>query len=286
MPRPSALSRSSIRARTAFMALVAVGAGALALALPAMPQDIQYHDFADQRRLWGIPHALNVLSNLPFVIFGAGGVAWLLTRNGRTPGSHFLDAWEWWAQLLLLVCVTLTGFGSAYYHAHPNNDTLYWDRLPLTVVFMTFFALVVEERIKLHAGRWLLIPCIGFGVFGVTYWRWTELQGSGDMRFYALAQYFPLLAAPLLIVLFPPRYSGTTDFWIILGWYALAKFLELYDKEVYAASGAVSGHTLKHLTASMGALWFVILLRNRSPLLPTGFQSMPAVAGRDADLSV
>src|SRR5208282_5618271 len=104
-------------------------------------------------------------------------VIWLFSPSARRLGGAFLYGWEWWACLLLFAFVTLTGFGSAYYHWNPSNATLYWDRLPLTVVFMTFFVLVIAERVGLNVGLWLLGPCVAFGVFGVTYWYWTEMHG-------------------------------------------------------------------------------------------------------------
>jgi hypothetical protein len=99
--------------------------------------------------------------------------------------------------------------------------------------------------------------------FRVTYWHWTELAGVGDIRLYAWVQFFPLLVIPLLLLTFPSRYYRTADLFAILGWYVLAKALELGDGVIYSANGAVSGHTLKHLAASLGALWIVFLLRKR-----------------------
>jgi hypothetical protein len=40
-------------------------------ALPPIPQPEQYHYFADQRALLGVPHALNVISSLGLLIVGA-----------------------------------------------------------------------------------------------------------------------------------------------------------------------------------------------------------------------
>ena len=54
--------------------------------LPRLPQDPCYHDFADQRGVWGIPHFWNVVSNLPLVIVGAIGL-WVLRRPLRAPTS-------------------------------------------------------------------------------------------------------------------------------------------------------------------------------------------------------
>jgi hypothetical protein len=48
-----------------------------------------------------------------------------------------------------------------------------------------------------------------------------------------------------------------------MAWYVLAKLLEHLDGQVYSALGLVSGHTLKHLAASLGALWILLLLMQR-----------------------
>lgn len=253
----------AFRLRLAPIGVLALAAVAGLIFVPPFPQDVEYHNFADQRTLCCIPHALNVLSNIPFVVFGVWGVVWLFTRDGRTPGTCHTDAWEWWAHLLMFACLALTGFGSAYYHANPNNATLYWDRLPLTVVFMTFFVMVVSERISPAAGPRLLVPCVAFGVFGVTWWHWTELQGAGDVRFYALVQFFPLITLPIVLLLFPARYTGTAGLWGVLAWYGIAKLLELWDRPIYTANSMVSGHTLKHLVASLGGLWLIWILQGR-----------------------
>jgi hypothetical protein len=44
------------------------------LPLPPLLQDQAYHQFADQRELFGIPNFWNVASNLPFVVVGAVGL--------------------------------------------------------------------------------------------------------------------------------------------------------------------------------------------------------------------
>ncbi len=156
---PICLAPEAFRFRVALIAVLALMAVGALLVVPPFPQDPAYHNFADQRTLLHIPNALNVLSNVPFVIFGSLGLAWMLSPEARKASGRFLCAWEWWAFLILFTFVALTGFGSAYYHWNPFNATLYWDRLPLTVVFMTFFVLVFAERVGLRAGFWLLGPC-------------------------------------------------------------------------------------------------------------------------------
>jgi hypothetical protein len=270
------VSDRAIRLRIALIGVLALVAFASLAFVAPFPQDTAYHDFADQRTLWHVPHALNVLSNIPFVIFGLMGVVWLLRLDHQEASKHFLNAWEWWAYLLLFTCVALTGFGSGYYHSNPSNDTLYWDRLPLTVVFMTFFVVVLAERIGPRLGAWLLGPCVAFGIFGVSYWYWTEMHGAGDVRVYALVQFFPLLTLPILLLLFPAQYTGTAALWAVLAWYGLAKLLELLDRVIYTSNGVVSGHTLKHLVASLGCLWLLLLLKRRQPLKAVPSASVPS----------
>jgi hypothetical protein len=39
-----------------------------------IPQDKNYHDFADNRKAFGIPNFINVITNLPFGIIGLWGL--------------------------------------------------------------------------------------------------------------------------------------------------------------------------------------------------------------------
>jgi hypothetical protein len=207
------------------------------LLLPPIPQDQSYHQFADQRSFLGIPNFWNVVSNLPFVAIGAAGL-----RQFR--GNP--------ATMVLFGGIFLTGFGSSYYHWNPNDGTLFWDRLPMTLCFMAILAIVVEERVNARAGAALLWPLIAIGVFSLLLWRWTD-----DLRLYVWVQFFPCLALPLLFLLFPPKYTGISYWVIAAALYALAKLLEFLDGAIYSAGSIVSGHTLKHLAAA--AACFAVL---------------------------
>ena len=41
--------------------------------LPPIPQWLSYHDFADTRKIWGIPNFWNVVSNIAFCLVGILG---------------------------------------------------------------------------------------------------------------------------------------------------------------------------------------------------------------------
>jgi hypothetical protein len=140
---------------------------------------------------------------------------------------------------------------------------LVWDRIPMTIGFLSLVAAILAERISVPAGLWLLVPMIAFGLGSVLYWAATEQQGRGDLRPYAFAQFGSLLVLLLLIFLFPARYTRTYDLGVSLAFYALAKLLEAADRPVFAALKFVSGHTLKHLAAAVSAYWIVRMLRLR-----------------------
>jgi hypothetical protein len=240
---------------------VLIGAIAVAIAVlslvPAIPQNEAYHDFADKRALMGIPNGLNVLSNLLFLFVGAWG---LRTVFGC---AQFLDARERWPWAAFFVGVTLTAFGSSWYHLNPNDTTLVWDRIPMTIGFLALVAANLAERVSIRAGLWLLAPLVVLGVASVAYWEVTQQQGHGDLRPYAFAQFGSLLILLLLLGLFPARYTRTYDLGMSLALYALAKLLEAADRPIFAALQIVSGHTLKHLAAAVSAYWIVRMLRLR-----------------------
>jgi hypothetical protein len=160
--------------------------------------------------------------------------------------------------------VGLTAFGSAYYHLHPDNDRLMWDRLPMSVAFMSLVAAVLAERIDNKLGTWLLLPLIVAGVASVLAWHWSEQQGRGDLRPYYFVQFYPMLALPLLLLWLPSRYLKTSDFLLALGWYVVAKLCEHPgDVPLYQLGHVVSGHTLKHLAAAAGAYWILRTIDRR-----------------------
>lgn len=236
---------------------------------PPIAQDPSYHNFADQRLIWGVPNFFNVTSNAPFLIFGVMGLLflWRLRRTGGWPA--FVDLVERRPYLVFFIGVAVTSFGSAYYHLDPNNTHLVWDRLPMTFGFMSIFAAVIMERIDRDAGLRLLWPLVAMGIASVGYWYWSELHLQGDLRFYVDVQFYPLMAIPLLVALFPSRYTKGEQVYTIILIYALAKAFELLDKPVYQLlGGVISGHTIKHLVAALATYWAMRMLLLRRPLEP------------------
>jgi len=253
----------SRRAKIGILLGLCAGAAVLAASVPPIPQDPAYHRQADVRAWLGVPNTLNVLSNLPFVTAGLAGLAALGSGPAR---AAFVDARERWPYAVFFAGLALTGLGSAYYHLEPGNARLVWDRLPLAVTLMGLFAAVIAERIGVSAGVALLAPLVALGLGSVLQWQLTEARGAGDLRLYALVQFFPMLAVPLLLAWFPARYTRGRDIGVAVGVYAGAKVFELADAPILAAGHVVSGHTLKHLMVGVTGYWIVRMLRARSPV--------------------
>ena len=232
---------------------------------PGWPaQDLENHDFADGRTLLGVPNFWNVISNLPFLVAGFLGIR-LCVRAKPGHQAPWLEAWERTAFSLFFVGVALTCLGSSYYHLWPENGTLFWDRLPMTLGFMGLLAIIIGERAPPPWGKAALWPLVIVGVFSVVYWHLSELGGSGDLRPYVLVQFYPMLVIPVLLF-FPPRYSQTASYWAVLVGYLLAKILEEYDGELFdLTSGQMSGHSLKHVTAALATYWLYRMLTRRRP---------------------
>jgi hypothetical protein len=247
------------------IALVAPAfAGAIVLGLHGpIPQDPWYDLFADTRTMLGIPNAADVLSNLAFLFAGAAGLFFLSTDRSATA---FRESRERLPYFFFFAGVCLTAFGSAWYHLAPDHARLVWDRLPMTVAFLSLIAAFLAERVRPDLARRLLAPFLIGGIASVLYWRFTEQAGAGDLRPYALVQYYPVVALGLLLLLYPARYTLGGVLWGVGGLYAVAKAFELADEKVLRSTGFVSGHTLKHLAAAAAAGLVLFMLARRRPI--------------------
>ena len=231
--------------------LLALAAGALLLVAvfaPAVAQPLHYQDFADQRTLWGLPHALDVLSNVPFALVGLLG----LRALRRLPAGEVSNAQRACARLffagLLVVAV-----GSSWYHFQPNDFGLAIDRASMSIAFAGLLGLLVAGVVSDRAGTVTAGALLVLGLASVLAWYETA-----NVLPWAVVQFggMPLL---VLAALTRPRAGALVVRWsLVLLAYALAKLFESNDLLVYTASGELlSGHSLKHVVAALAA-WPVL----------------------------
>ena len=228
--------------------------------VPPVSQDPGYHNFADQRNISGIPHFWNVVTNIPFLVLGITGFFKFQKHELTGVIPDFFRAY-----LAFFMGLVLTGLGSGYYHLDPLNSTLVGDRMAITVTFMSFFVLIFGETISTRTASRLLLPLLFLGLASVVYWNITENLGTGDLRFYALVQFLPMLLIPLMLLFYGSCLSGRRWILAIILVYGAAKIAEMYDQQIYELIG-FSGHSLKHLIAAFGAFLFLKGLEVRKPI--------------------
>ncbi len=229
---------------------------ALVTAAEPIGQDPGYHGFADQRTLGGIPNAVNVLSNLPFLLVGLLGLRHVLQDKSVVTRT----SWGTLFAGIALVC-----FGSAYFHWEPNIATLVWDRIPMTAAFMGLFVAMLSEHLEPKFEIALLVPALIIGAGSVIWWAY-----SGDLRLYVWVQLCPLLAIPVLIIFFKGQYSHRHYLLYGLGFYVAAKLAESWDRQIFDGTGQwLSGHSLKHVLAAGAPLCILLMLKRRSTLRPS-----------------
>lgn len=220
------------------------------MAAGPIPQDPAYHQFADRRVMLGFPNLVNVASNLLFLIFGMIGTAFCV-------GPRKPTAYVSWATVFM--GGILISLGSGYYHWAPDSTTLVWDRLPMTVAFVGLFAALVGEHVNERIECEVLVPALVIGVASVAWWHYTD-----DLRFYVWVQAAPLVAIPIMVAMFPGKYTHRKYLLYGLGFYVLAKLAEVADRELFSlTSNAVSGHSLKHILAAFSFLCVYLMLKRR-----------------------
>jgi hypothetical protein len=238
------------------LAIAAFCAVAIILHDP-IPQDPSYHHFIDRRELLAVPNFWNVASNLPFLAAGMAGLFALRSKNA--PG--ILPTLRW-AYIAFFAGSIFVAVGSAYYHLAPNNKALVWDRLAMAIAFMAFLSIIVGEHINANLGQKTLLPFLAIGMLSVIFWKITEANGQGDLRFYVMVQFLPFAIIPVIVILFQSALSRIEFIWAVLAAYAVGKAFEFFDGQIYRTLD-MSGHTLKHLMAAAGVYFMALAVQKR-----------------------
>lgn len=219
-----------------------------------IPQDLNYHLLADTRQWLNIPNFANVISNTPFAVIGLLGLFFYAEINSEATLS--------WS--IFFIGLIFVAIGSGYYHLNPNNQSLVWDRLPMTISFMGLFVALLIENVPGLSEKLILPVAILLGLSSVIYWHYTD-----DLRFYGIMQFAPLAAIPVILYRFNGCYSHRQYLIYGLLFYILAKVFEFADKFIFEHSGELlSGHTIKHLLAAAATFYIYLMLKERHSTNP------------------
>jgi hypothetical protein len=236
--------------RESILILVILISFLIMMSFDTISQAQSYHDFADKRTIFGIPNFFDVTTNVFFAIFGLIGLNFCLRKKPKTA------LWSW---IIFFFGVTIVCLGSGYYHLNPNNNSLFWDRLPMTIGFMGLFIAILSEYVNPNIEKFVLISAILVGFSSVIYWHLID-----DLRFYYWIQLIPLLTIPIVMIVFKSKFTHQRYLIYALIFYLLAKITETYDKEIFSfIYHQISGHSLKHILASLGPLYIYFMIKKR-----------------------
>ncbi len=236
----------------AVLALLAVG-----IFGPFVGQPAHQHDFADQRSWGGIAFVMDVLSNMPFALWGLIGLVCLsgLTRRSRR-------SWQGRLTALFFTGLVATAAASSWYHSQPDDVGLGIDRLGMVVAFAGLLGLAVAGRAGDRAGAAMALAVLLLGPLSI--WCWLA---SGQVLPWLLVQFGGMVLVLWMAALKPLPGALAVRWGWVIGIYSAAKLLELADHSVYAwTAHSLSGHSLKHVVASFAA-WPVVwaLVRSQNP---------------------
>ncbi len=238
-----------------------------------IPQWDSYHAFADARTFDDHRNMLNVWSNFAFTGAAFLGLVHYVFLSGELSGypEVYDDPRRGNISLIIFILGVLgTAAGSSYYHANPTDETLVYDRLPMTICFAALYAEFLGEYVSWSVGRFALWALLFFGVGSVYYW-----QEFDDLRPYALVQFFPLVTIPIIAAmvgfenrslkegiryLISPSEKSTRLWRNTLLLYLLAKIFEHFDAEIFAWGNVVSGHTLKHIASGIACYMAILAM--------------------------
>jgi hypothetical protein len=238
-------TRLQLSPRELTLGLVVLCLLGLALFGPSLAQPGAYHQFANQSTWFGIHNASDVLSNLPFGIAGIWGF-WVLHQSLAQIIQPTATEQVRNICIAVFFCGLLaTSVGSSWYHLQPDHTGLAVDRLTMAIAFAGLLGVAACERISARSSMALMMFTVLAGPLSL--WHSTL---TGNILPWAVVQFGGL--AILIGLSFVKTQASAVSLPWIVAIYALAKFFEHFDVQVFELTGhLVSGHTLKHLVASL-----------------------------------
>lgn len=226
---------------------------AVAIFAPSVAQPVHQHAFADPRGWGRMPCALNMLSNLPFALWGAAGLGLLAWQRALVSPATRVNMAQRRLAVLFFTGLLLTAAASGIYHWRPDDAGLVIDRLGMVVAFAGLLGLAAADRASPRAGVWLAVAVLLLGPLSV--WTWSV---TGNVLPWVVVQFGGMLLVLALACLKPLPGALAVRWSVVIMIYAAAKLFEMTDEAVYAATSQfISGHSLKHVVASFAA-WPVV----------------------------
>jgi 1-acyl-sn-glycerol-3-phosphate acyltransferase len=216
---------------------------------PPLAELAGYVHFADQREVLGLPRAMDVLSNLPFLLAGLYGL-FVLRRVKTLDRATSVKP----LATVFFTGLIVTAMGSAWFHLQPlAAGRLAIDRFGMLVAFSGLIGLSSALKVSLRSGIALAFFTAISGAISIQI-----SVATGNALPWALVQFGGLALVIGLATTRPNQNLPTLHLWWVVVVYATAKAFEMADQAVFDwTQHLVSGHSLKHIVASLAA-WPVI----------------------------
>jgi hypothetical protein len=214
----------------------------VALFYGPISQPQEYHDFADDREILGVPNALDVMSNLAIIYPGVVGLAFIHESRNRSQVSGMI----------------LTFAGSVWFHLDPTDSTMLWDRLGMSVVIGSCISLLIHDMWDRNLAAKIHLPIIIASIVSVLWWPVFD-----DLRVYFIVKHHPFILFPIFLLCGRRIYDKVSGYYWGLSMFLLATIFEFADQQIFEITGIISGHTLKHIAAGIGLWFLMVMIRDR-----------------------
>ena len=239
-----------------FLGLVILLIGCL-FSLPSIPLTIQHHQFASQVSYWGIPAFTLIFSSLCLVSVGVFG---LIKHTRYTLNTDLITG-----LITFLIALILSGIGSAIYHWNPQDQTILFKQIPISILCMGLsFSLLVSQS-KLASWGWFYGLMMAYAILSPIYGIYAH-----QVQIYYATQFFPIALMILLIArIWSSSYTTSLIYGVIF--LVLGKGAEISDHEIYQwTTQWVDGQMCANLLYALGyfkAFQFFSQMRPRELLV-------------------
>lgn len=210
--------------------------------LLVLGDEAHFMNFADKRAMLGVDNAIDVLTNIGFLVVALLG----LRAVAQSPAADDGDKARRLTGFITFAAVLATAFGSTWFHLNPTHETLLWDRLPMAIGFSSLVCLLIVDRISARAGLWMLGGLTTFALWSIYQWQYLNFATP-----YTALQVGSILAVLLMAWLHSKGRIANRYIWLTALGYVIAKVFEALDRPLFELTGFISGHSLKHIMAAL-----------------------------------